>query len=405
MSWFGRLPQIYFNSNVDSLLHKSIDALANASYGQRFNSDQKLRDATKLYGEAIHMLKDRMLYIVDSSQYVEVMASIILLGIYEGLVDKSVALEGSWVSHTSGAWTLLFLRGQSKVVESHAEYVVSIITLMQMIQIGLLTGQGLAMPWESVKELGLPRLPFFYSHAELIYKSACLCMEWRTALMNFGGDGSVKQLFTIASQALTLDKQLEDWAETLLPSFHYTVEAISPNAQLKCLRPLLHGSWSPLNSHMYPSIMIQIVWRFYWMVRTILNQALLFTHNLFERTKATTNPICTYKAKVESNILSFTDLLCESCLSNFLYIFKKDPQQFRAEAIPSLLGYTTLHVLPTLLLCYEQVKLTDIDLSGRREWAFGMKKFLQENLGIAKGATALPPSPDSNIPIQIWGLP
>jgi hypothetical protein len=83
MSWFSRLPQIYFNSSIDGLLHKSINALAYASYGQRFNCYETLRDATKLYGESIHKLKDRMLCVVNSAQYSEVMASIILLGIYE----------------------------------------------------------------------------------------------------------------------------------------------------------------------------------------------------------------------------------------------------------------------------------------------------------------------------------
>lgn len=83
MSWFSRLPQIYLNSSIDGLLHKSINTLAYASYGQRFNSDETLRDATRLYGESIHKLKDRMLCIVNSSQYSEVMASIVLLGLYE----------------------------------------------------------------------------------------------------------------------------------------------------------------------------------------------------------------------------------------------------------------------------------------------------------------------------------
>lgn len=83
MTWFGRLPQMYFNSSIDGLLHKSINALANVSYGQRFNSHQALRDATKLYGEAILKLRDQMLCIVDSSQYIEVMASIVVLSTYE----------------------------------------------------------------------------------------------------------------------------------------------------------------------------------------------------------------------------------------------------------------------------------------------------------------------------------
>jgi hypothetical protein len=140
------------------------------------------------------------------------------------------------------------------------------------------------------------------------------------------------------------------------------------------------------------------------MVRTILNQALLFTNSIFEQTKITTNPITVHKSEIESKIISFTDLLCESCLSTFLNIIKKDPEHFKAEAVPSLLGYITLQVLPTLGLCFEQVNLTGIDLSGRRQWVASMREFLRVNLGIAKGAAAIPPSSDSKIPVQIWGL-
>lgn len=90
MSWYGSLPQIYLNSSVDSLLHKSVNALANASYGQRFNSYQALKDATKLYGESIHMLRDKMHGVIDSSHYYEVMNSIMLLSIYEVSGNKFI---------------------------------------------------------------------------------------------------------------------------------------------------------------------------------------------------------------------------------------------------------------------------------------------------------------------------
>ncbi|KAH6951998.1 hypothetical protein DER45DRAFT_577430 [Fusarium avenaceum] len=404
MTWFGRLPQMYLNSSIDGLLHKSINALANVSYGQRFNSHQALRDATKLYGEAILKLRDQMLCIVDSSQYSEVMASIVVLSTYEGLLDQSIALEGSWVSHTNGGCTLLTLRGQDKIAESSTEYEVSIITLMQMVQIGLLTGQGLPTSWKSVRKLGLPRLPYFYTHTELIFQSACLCKEWRTALLSFEVDQDATPLFTVISQALALDKQLENWAEDLLPSLHYTVESLSADSQLEWLQPLLDGPWKPLHSHTYPSLMNQVLWRFYWMARSILNQALLFTNSVFEQAKITTNPLVLHKSEIESNILSFMDLLCESCLSTFTNIVKKDPQNYKAEGVPSLLGYLTLQVLPTLGLCLEQVKLTGIDLSGRREWVARIRDFLRENLGIAKGAAAIPPSSNSGIPVQVWGL-
>ncbi|KAF5965411.1 C6 finger domain-containing protein [Fusarium coicis] len=341
--------------------------------------------------------------IVDSSHYCEVMNAIMVLGIYEGLVDESIALEGSWVSHISGGCTLLELRGQSNIIDSPAEYEISIFIFMKMIHIGLVTGQGLSLPWASVKDLCLQRLPYFYAHTQLIYQSACLCMEWRTALLTYKKDQDVTQLSAIIFQALALDKQLEDWAKSVPSSAKYAVELMLTDTQLEWLNPLLNTRWRPLNLHSYSSLSNQILWRFYWMARAILNQALLFTNSLFKQRKVTPSPILC-PADTESKLILFTDSLCESCLSTFISIVKQDPQYYSAKAIPNVLGYIILQVLPTIGLCLEQVDIIGIDLSTRREWVVRMRHFLRVNLGIAKGATAIPPSLNSNIPIQIWGF-
>ncbi|KAF4441834.1 hypothetical protein F53441_11919 [Fusarium austroafricanum] len=407
MSWFASLPQIYAKTTVDSVTHKSINALANASYGQRFNSSQALRNATRWYGEAIHMLKDKMLCIVDSAQYCDVMDSIVLLGIYESLMDESIALEGSWVSHTSGASILLSIRGQEKILKSAPEFQVSVISFLQMIYSGMLTGQAPPMSWESVHLLALPKVPHFYTHIELMYQSTCLCAEWRTALLADEGDENFERLAEIATRALLLDKKLAEWTQSVPPSVRYTVESISIESQPGWSLPLLTGTWTPSNSHVYPSLMIKILWRFCWMIRVILNQVLLFTHDILEKRDATTNPLTSHKAEIETNISSNIDLICESCVSTFVNIGKKDPENSRAQDVPSLLGYLTLHVLPTMGLCLEQVKLrlSNCDLSGRRDWVARMRHFLRVNFGIAKGATAIPPSSIGKLPILIWGLP
>ncbi|KAF5568817.1 hypothetical protein FPHYL_2624 [Fusarium phyllophilum] len=238
--------------------------------------------------------------IVDSSHYCEVMNAIIVLGIYEGLVDESIALEGSWVSHISGGCTLLELRGQGKIIDSPSEYEVYIIIFMQMIHIGLVTGQGLSIPW-----------------ASLIYQSACLCMEWRTALLTYKADQDISQLSAaIVSQALTLVKQLEEWAQSVPPSSKYGMEPILTDTQPEWLRPLLNTPWRPLNLHTYSSLSNQILWRFYWMVRTILNQAVLFTNSIFEQSN---NPILD-QAEMETKLISFTDSLWLTLISFYSYI-------------------------------------------------------------------------------------
>ncbi|RFN53397.1 fungal zn2-cys6 binuclear cluster domain-containing protein [Fusarium flagelliforme] len=381
LSWFAHLPNIYAKASVDSLVHRSFKALANASYGQRFNSSEALTNANKWYGKAIQMLKA------------------------QGLIMESMALEGSWVSHTSGGAALLSIRGQDKIMKSPEEFEVSAVSFQQMIYSSFLTGVAPSVSWSSVNELGLPDLPYFYEHTEHMYQAACLFAEWRTALLNNESDDDLKHLFNIANRALALDKRYEEWAHRLPPSSVYTPKSLSIESQPEWLQPLLNGPWKPLNTHTYPSLMIQVLWRFYWMVRAILNQALLFTNGIFGQRQAKANPIFPHRANIESNILSFTDLLCESCLSTLVNVTKRVPDHMGAEAVPSLWGYLILQVLPTIGLCLEQVVLPDIDLSGRREWAAKLRHFLRVNLGIAKGATAIPPSHVGKIPIQTWGLP
>lgn len=238
-----------------------------------------------------------------------------------------------------------------------------------------------------------------------MYQAACLFAEWRTLLLERDSDDGFQQLSNIAKRALALDKRYEEWAHSLPSTSTYTTRSLSAESQPEWLQPLLNGPWKPLNSHTYPSLMIQVLWRFYWMVRAILNQALLFTNSIFEERQAKANPIFPRRANIETNILYFTDLLCESCLSTLVNVTKRVPEHVGAEAVPSLWGYLILQVLPTIGLCLEQVVLPDIDLSGRREWAAKLRHFLRVNFGIAKGATAIPPSHVGKVPIQTWGIP
>lgn len=46
---------------------------------------------------------------------------------------ESMALEGSWVSHTSGGAALLGIRGHDKIMKSPAEFEVSAISYLQMV--------------------------------------------------------------------------------------------------------------------------------------------------------------------------------------------------------------------------------------------------------------------------------
>ncbi|RKK87962.1 hypothetical protein BFJ68_g16986 [Fusarium oxysporum] len=402
ISWFNSLPWMYAKSSVNSLLHNSINALANAGYAQRFNCSKALTEAAEWYGESIHMLQNTLSSNVGLASNQDVMASIVLLCMYELLIDESVALEGCWVSHLGGATLLLKMQGQETTEESSAALEeVSMVIYLQMIHNSLLTGQAPSVP---VNELKLRKLPHIDDHMELIYKAACLCAEWRTALFLPQSEHGWKQLSIIAGKAMSLDKQLEEWSWSLPSSLRCTVEAISINSQPEWFKPLLIGTWTPLNTHNNPSLTVKIIWRFYWQVRLILNQALLFTNSILERSETIINPISSHQKNIESRIVSFVDRLCESCLSTFVVDTTKHSRHYRTEDIPGILGYLLMQGLPTIGLCLEQVVLVDFDLSSRKDWLAKMKRFLRNTLGVGKGAAAKEPSQYGKIPIQIWGL-
>ncbi|KAL4730986.1 hypothetical protein ACLX1H_003028 [Fusarium chlamydosporum] len=157
--------------------------------------------------------------------------------------------------------------------------------------------------------------------------------------MNYEEDDGLQRLCDVATKALSFDKRFEEWAHNPPPSFEFSARPLSVESQPQWLQPLLSGPWRPLKSHKYASLMIEILWRFYWMVRAIVNQALLFTDGIFEQSKEPDSPIAPNRTTIEHNALSFTDHLCESCLSNFVEITEKAPENKGAgdrgaEAVP-----------------------------------------------------------------------
>ncbi|PTD08934.1 hypothetical protein FCULG_00011155 [Fusarium culmorum] len=342
MSWFANLFQTYTNASIDSLVHKSINALANASYGQRFNSPEALTKGNKWYGRAIQMLKVKLLSINDSSSYCDVVSAITLLGIYE--------IYGSF-----------------------------------------LNGQAPPIPWTSVNKLALPKSPAFYAHIELIYEAACQFAEWRTALLDYESDEGLERLSNVAKKASMLDRRFEEWAESAPESLRYETDPLPLEPHPEWVQPLINSPWRPLSYHTYSTLMVQIIWRFYWMARVIINQALLFTYDILREQKGNVDPSIPAEPTLKTRF--YHSPICYG-----------DPQM-EAEKVPTLLGYLILQVLPALGLFYEQIVFTGVDTFGRREWVAKMRHFLRVNFGIAKGITAIPPSHVGKIPIQTWGLP
>jgi len=83
ISWFNSLPTTYTQALPKSLVYYSITALANASYGQRFDKPELLAEAATWCGKALRMLRSELYSNSSLLSTREILISVVLLGIYE----------------------------------------------------------------------------------------------------------------------------------------------------------------------------------------------------------------------------------------------------------------------------------------------------------------------------------
>jgi len=246
------------------------------------------------------------------------------------------------------------------------------------------------------------KLKHVSSLTELVFDTATLCSVWRSAFYALETSSSLQQLSEIAKCGIILSGDFDRWAKKLPRAYAYDKNALSTHPQVELLRSLLDGDWVPQCVHQYPSLVSQMLWRFYWVTRLVLCQVLLYTHMVFEKVSTISSPLTTIQKDIQYCLLSLIDRLCESCLTPFAA-----PGQSRFESrdqISSLEGYLLLQILPTVGLCVDQVVISDVDLTTRKDWICRMRACLKSHFGFAKVATVIQPSRYAQLPIQLWGL-
>lgn len=255
--------------------------------------------------------------------------------------------------------------------------------------------------------MGMPQLPelkHIHTHQDLIYQTALLCADWKAAFENIGTISGLEELATIANRGMSLDDKLDEWSQNLPYVCTYSVEPLEEEAYPGWLQTLLRGSWCPQNSHAYVSPVTQMLWRFYWETRMILNQALLYTNSILDERLSPYNLISPHRKKIESCVLSTADRLCESCLSPLVLTNSTKSHNFKIEEITSLDGYLMLQILPTVRLCFQQVVISGVDLQGRKDWVDKMNQFLNLHLGLSKATAEVDATRFATLPIQIWSV-
>ena len=243
-----------------------------------------------------------------------------------------------------------------------------------------------------------------YNLTELSFDIVLLCSRWRLAISTAKTIPDYQALADIAELGLALHGRLVEWARTLPPGFKFIGQSPTINLMTNWLRPMLEGAWAPSSVHYYPTPVIRMLWRSYWVAELILSQALVFTHTLLQNVPTVHNPLAPVYNEISSSLLSAMDRLCESCLSPLALPPNRTVEGRYKDTIPSLEGYLLLQVLPVLGLAVDQVCLEDVDLSARKAWVYKMGQCIKGHFGLAKAAINTVSTSAGRMDIQIWGV-
>ena len=252
------------------------------------------------------------------------------------------------------------------------------------------------------------------SHADkqlfLFHDASHLFCEWKSALEAPITYTSLNELSAIASRGmLLLNQELVQWARELPQVHAFILKPITREAHPEWLQELLRGPWSPEKSHAYASPVAEMLWRFHWVTKLILSQALLYTNAILldkDPSLSVSNPVADAQRDIEISLLSASDHLSESCLSPLINASSKAQTSLAIDDVPSRDGYLMLQVLPSLAFAFRQASgtYTSLDLGGRAGWVKTMKNFLSRRLGFSKAGVELEYAHGVEFPVQMWGI-
>lgn len=211
-------------------------------------------------------------------------------------------------------------------------------------------------------------------------------------------------LWDLVKRAMERDQMLEAWSRIVQAEIAYTTRPVQREFVPGWMQNVVEGAWFPRSSHTYVTYESVMMWRFYWNTRLVLNQAILHTIAIAQKTSSIPIPGFINHTQVEHNLLLLVDNLCESSLSPFLQESIARPPLASVEQICSIRGYLLLQILPVVHLCLSQVEIAGMDFTGRIDWLTRMMWFIRSKMGFTKATATIESGIPANAVIQLWGL-
>lgn len=248
-----------------------------------------------------------------------------------------------------------------------------------------------------------------YDLWEVVYNAAELLSQLKESLRGFDhtSQSSVQQILELLDHAVVQEQNLDGWAQHVPPENSYELIPIHTGARPEWLRTLFEGEWRPRGIHLYPSLLAEMKWRFYWTVRLVLGEAVLHSINLVERAGqklSRSEKLLNHRRQTKSTIVALIDRLCESCLSVFAISLPSKPTVETSEYFCSARGYVLLSPLLVIKLCLGREEMLGLHLPGQKQWVQNVMWLLEHEVGFAKAGAIIPAPQNDKIAVQLWGF-
>ncbi len=251
---YGALAPLYSRATNIQHLHASVDAVSLAFMACHLDSPALVRPAREKYVFAIRSL-GQALRDPQASTSDETLQSVLLLDLYEKMVNRDVRNSITWMSHVRGAMTLVRTRGRRNFSTPLACELAARVAITLTISCG---AAGVCLP-ETLKVL----------RRALDSSSFAAGPEWDYAavmfdMVDFGADvlaGKIAPPAVVASKARVFDSYLAD-LETRLPASWKAQRVYTVGHE-----PCVFGRYYDVHSTHYAAQ----VWNGIWVQRLVLN--------------------------------------------------------------------------------------------------------------------------------------
>lgn len=240
---------------------------------------------------------------------------------------------------------------------------------------------------------------------DLLYEAAELFGAWKSVMIAFKPGMPTTELWAFILQGQALDRRLHQWSSSLTAEWGYYRQVFNVHSAPRWLWPLLEGDWVPRWLQKHDSVLTEIKWRDWLMVRMILNQALLRSAQELGPPgfSIISGAHEIRRGEIEHTLLNVIDEVFESCLAMLVRPLRS-PEPQKVEDVCSLQGFVIIAPLASAYLCLSQAPFSFVDIRGRLDWARKALKFLQTSLGYAKAGAYLDESRLQPVGVQFWSL-